>query len=88
MTESAPSTAHPERSSLVRWLRRVAVVVVGVPVTLLGLVLLVAPGPGTPLLIAGLAILAIEFQWAHNQMSKLKQLARSVMKRDEDPSST
>lgn len=84
MTESAPSTAPPERSRFVRVLRRILVLLVGVPVTLVGLVLLVAPGPGTPLLIAGLAILAIEFQWAHNQMNKLKRLARTMVGRKDE----
>jgi uncharacterized protein (TIGR02611 family) len=43
---------------------RVAVLVVGVVVTAAGLVLLVTPGPGLLLIVAGLGILATEFAWA------------------------
>jgi uncharacterized protein (TIGR02611 family) len=44
--------------------RRAAIFVLGWLVLAIGFVLLFLPGPGTPLLIAGLAILAIEFAWA------------------------
>jgi tellurite resistance protein TerC len=44
--------------------RRAGIFVLGWLVLALGFVLLFLPGPGTPLLIGGLAILAIEFAWA------------------------
>jgi hypothetical protein len=62
-----------------RWIRRVVLLVIGVPITLAGLVLLVTPGPGIPVLLAGLAILAIEFTWARNRMHDLRKGARRVM---------
>jgi Putative transmembrane protein (PGPGW) len=44
--------------------RRTAVAVAGSMVVVVGLALLVLPGPGLVLLTAGLALLASEFAWA------------------------
>ena len=43
---------------------RLGVLIVGVVITAAGLVLLVTPGPGLLLIVAGLGILATEFAWA------------------------
>lgn len=83
MSDSASQPAPRERSTLFRLVRRIVVLVVGIPVTIVGLVLLVAPGPGIPLVIAGLAILAIEFEWAQAHMDRVKQTARRVVARAE-----
>lgn len=45
-------------------LKRIAVGVVGGVVTIVGVVALVAPGPGWLIIFAGLGILATEFAWA------------------------
>jgi len=45
-------------------IRRTAIVVGGFGLLLLGVALLVLPGPGIPLVAAGLALLALEFHWA------------------------
>ena len=83
MTDATPDQAAEmaARSGLWRLLRRVLVLVVGVPVALLGVALLVAPGPGTPILLAGLAILATEFRWAQRQMDRLRTAARRLLGR-------
>ena len=52
-----------------RWL---TVATVGVTLTLLGIIFLVLPGPGIPLIIAGLAILATEFTWAEVLLNRTK----------------
>lgn len=44
--------------------RRVAICVIGTTVLLLGVVMLVLPGPAVLVIPAGLAILAVEFAWA------------------------
>ncbi len=61
--------------------RKVAVLVVGVPVVALGLVMLVTPGPGIPVLIGGLAILSIEFHWARRRVDRMRQMAGKVLGR-------
>ncbi len=71
-----------------RLVRRVVVVLIGVPITLLGIALLVAPGPGTPLVIAGLAILATEFAWAQRHVDRLRALARRALRRESAPRDT
>ncbi len=84
MAEVAPPA--PERPSAVawRWVRRIAVLMLGIPLVIIGLLLLVAPGPGTPVLLAGLAILAIEFAWARRRMHDLRSMARRILKRGDD----
>ncbi len=43
---------------------RVLVLVVGLALVAVGLVMLVTPGPGIALVLAGLALLSTEFAWA------------------------
>ena len=47
----------------VRLLRRIAVTVVGTVILAVGVVLLVAPGPGLVVIALALAVFAIEYQW-------------------------
>jgi tellurite resistance protein TerC len=53
--------------------RRIVVLVVGLTVVLIGIALLVLPGPGVILIILGLSILAIEFVWARRWLKRLKE---------------
>ena len=53
-------------------LRWFASAVVGLTLVVLGIVFLVLPGPGIPLIIAGLAILATEFAWAEVVLNRTK----------------
>jgi hypothetical protein len=45
-------------------IRRAATVVGGFGLLAVGLALLVLPGPGIPVLVAGLGLLSLEFEWA------------------------
>lgn len=55
-------------------LRKTIVAVIGGTIVLLGLALIVLPGPFTlPLLILGFAILGSEFAWAATALHKIKQ---------------
>jgi uncharacterized protein (TIGR02611 family) len=45
-------------------IRRAAIVVGGFALLLAGAALLVLPGPGLPLVAAGLALLSLEYRWA------------------------
>lgn len=53
----------------IRW---VVATSVGTTLVVLGLIFLVLPGPGIPLIIAGLAILATEFAWAEIVLNRTK----------------
>lgn len=53
--------------------RRIVIGIVGVTVLLIGIVLLVAPGPAFIVIPAGLAILSLEFAWARHWLKKLRE---------------
>jgi len=59
---------------------RLSVATVGFAVMALGVVMLVTPGPGLLVIIAGLAILAHEFTWAQRALEQAK--ARAARARD------
>jgi tellurite resistance protein TerC len=54
--------------------RRIVVAIVGASVLLIGIVMIVTPGPAFIVIPAGLAILAIEFVWARQWLKKLREL--------------
>ncbi len=56
-------------------LKRVLVGLVGGLVTLLGVVALIAPGPGWLIIFTGLGILATEFAWAARALTKARGIA-------------
>ncbi|MBA3303418.1 MAG: hypothetical protein H0U26_06070 [Acidimicrobiia bacterium] len=58
--------------------RRVAVAVVGATLVVVGLGLLVLPGPGIVVVLAGLAVLGTEFAWAKRALSMTKEKAVQV----------
>ena len=61
-----------------RWL---VVATVGITLLVLGIVFLVLPGPGIPLIIAGLAILATEFTWAEIWLNRTKHHVDKAVKK-------
>ena len=56
-------------------LKRVLVGVVGGLITILGVVALIAPGPGWLIIFAGLGILGSEFAWAARALKTAKGVA-------------
>src|SRR2546421_7703481 len=59
--------------------RRVIVSVVGATVLLIGVALLVLPGPAFIVIPVGLAILATEYAWARRWLKKVRQMATNVV---------
>jgi uncharacterized protein (TIGR02611 family) len=55
--------------------KRVIVGVIGGLITLIGVIALVAPGPGWLIIFTGLGILASEFAWAARVLSSAKGVA-------------
>jgi tellurite resistance protein TerC len=53
--------------------KRIAIAVVGGTVVLLGVVMIVTPGPGLVGIAVGLAILAVEFAWARRWLKRLRE---------------
>jgi len=78
-TESQVSSAvagmleGPIRNSIQGRVRRAMVGIVGSSMALAGVALLVLPGPGIPLILAGLGILSLEFAIAGTWMEAIKR---------------
>jgi tellurite resistance protein TerC len=68
-------------SSLLRQARRLIVLVIGGTVLLIGVALLVLPGPAFVVIPLGLAILATEFRWARNLLGRVKAAAEKGVER-------
>lgn len=73
--------------------RRIVITLLGVTVLLLGLALIVLPGPAFIVIPLGLAILSLEFAWARHWLKKFKDGTDQVFTRfnpfgrNRDPSS-
>ncbi len=61
--------------------RKVGVLLVGIPVLALGIALVPLPGPGTLVILAGLAILSLEFDWADRLAQRIKDGFMSLIHR-------
>ena len=61
--------------------KKIAISVSGVLILIIGLVMLITPGPGWLLIIMGLGILAPEYAWAHNLLDKAKKYYESIKKK-------
>lgn len=55
--------------------RRIAILVIGTTVLIVGVIMIVAPGPAIVVIPAGLAILATEFVWADRLLKRMKAKA-------------
>jgi tellurite resistance protein TerC len=67
----------------IKVVRRVIVSAVGATVLLIGVALLVLPGPAFIVLPIGLAILATEYAWARRWLKKARRMATAVVSRDD-----
>jgi hypothetical protein len=61
--------------------RRIVVLVVGVTILIVGVIMIVAPGPAVVVIPLGLAVLATEFVWARRLLVRYKGYADSLAKR-------
>lgn len=66
---------------LIKKLKKIFVLILGLTILIFGLALLVLPGPGLIIIIAGLAVLAIEFIWAKKLLEKLKEKTKGIKER-------
>jgi tellurite resistance protein TerC len=64
--------------------RKIAVLVVGSTLLLIGAALLVLPGPALPVLFVGLLVLGTEFLWARRLLKRLKSEVESITRRRPD----
>lgn len=61
--------------------RKIAVAVMGGTIILIGIVMLVAPGPGTVLIPIGLLVLASEFAWARWLLHRGKKMVKNIKRK-------
>lgn len=77
MTEHHSPERGPRIGTL-RQARRVIRIVIGFTVLLVGVAMIVLPGPAIVVIPAGLAILATEFVWARKLLARLAAKARAM----------
>jgi uncharacterized protein (TIGR02611 family) len=65
----------------VEQVRRVFLIIAGFTLLLAGVVMLVTPGPGIPVILLGLGLLAAEFVWARRLMDRIKHESGRVVDR-------
>ncbi len=56
-----------------RWAKRIVVTVVGFTVLIVGIAMIVLPGPAFVVIPVGLGILGLEFAWARAWLRKVKE---------------
>jgi len=71
---------HTDRMGL-RQVRRLVVFIVGITIVLLGVVMLVTPGPAVVVIPAGLAILGLEFRWARRWLRQARAMVTKNVQR-------
>ncbi len=62
----------------VKQAKRLITIVIGFTILLLGIIMLVTPGPGIAAIILGLALLGTEFIWAKKLMKRFNHHANNV----------
>lgn len=63
----------------VKSVRKVGMTLAGALLLILGLVMLVLPGPSIPFILAGLTLLAKEFRWAELLLARVKLVVSNFM---------
>ncbi len=60
---------------MLRYARRIAILIIGMTVLLIGVAMIVLPGPALVVIPVGLAILATEYAWARRWLNIVKESA-------------
>jgi tellurite resistance protein TerC len=61
-----------------RWARRIVISIVGFSVVMIGVLMIVLPGPAVVVIPIGLAILGLEYAWARRWLRKAKEQSAIV----------
>ena len=69
------------RTITYRWARRIVVAVIGGTILLIGIAMVVLPGPAIVVVPLGLGVLGLEFAWARHWLRKLRATATDVVNR-------
>jgi uncharacterized protein (TIGR02611 family) len=69
---------HPALEVTYRTARRIAIAIIGTTVVLMGVAMLVLPGPGLLTIVLGLMVLGIEFAFARRWLARIKSTTRKA----------
>lgn len=72
---------HPAIHITYRTARKIAIAIIGTTIVLLGVAMLVLPGPGILTIILGLMLLGVEFAFARRWLARLKSTTRMAAER-------
>lgn len=61
--------------------KRIAVALIGGTIVLVGIVMIVTPGPALVVIPLGLGVLAIEFAWARNWLRRIRERMPGALER-------
>ena len=73
--QGRPDSMKHDQHPKLRVAKRIVVAVIGGTVTLIGIALIVLPGPAFVIIPIGLSILATQFLWARRFLRKARQMA-------------
>lgn len=65
-------------SKPVSYLRKLIVAIIGIPLLVLGAILVPLPGPGFLVMFIALALLSTEFEWAGKHADKIKSKFKEI----------
>ena len=77
-----PASKRSIATELLRGAWRLIVLVVGGTLLLVGVAMIVLPGPAFVVIPAGLAVLATEFVWARRLLVRVRNYARAALAKD------
>jgi tellurite resistance protein TerC len=63
------------------WARRIVVAVIGGSIVVIGVAMVVLPGPAIVVIPLGLGVLGLEFAWARHWLRRLRATASDVVNR-------
>jgi uncharacterized protein (TIGR02611 family) len=73
------SDEHPLFATY-KLVKRIAIAVAGFTVLLVGVAMIVLPGPAIVVIPAGLAILALEFAWAKRLLTEVRERGSDILR--------
>lgn len=63
-----------------RIIRKLIILAIGLPILVVGIILIPLPGPGLLICFLGLFVLSFEFQFAHKYLERIKEAFRKIYK--------
>lgn len=65
----------------VKEIKKIFIFTAGMTVLIFGLALMILPGPGIPIVLLGLILLATQFLWARRLLNRVNRFGKDVRKK-------